>query len=83
MWENGRKWTYAELERFCPHLPKKNVVYTYHDQRLLDHNLGYDFVSQLYVKHTGDTMRETASCIWQKTDDEWKITTMNNLIMRE
>jgi len=83
MWENGRIWSYSDLEKFCPHLPKKNVVEIYNDQTLLDHNLGYDFVSQLFVVQSGDTMRETSSRLWQKHDTTWKIVKMKNLISRK
>lgn len=83
MWENGRIWSYSELEKFCPHLPKKNVVQTYNDQTLLDKNLGFDFVSQSFVIQNGDTMRETSSRLWQKKGSTWKIVKMKNLISRK
>jgi len=83
MWENGSIWSYSDLRKFCPHLPKKNVVKTYNDQTLLEHNLGYDFVSQLFVIQNGDTMRETSSRLWQKKDTTWKIVKMKNLISRK
>lgn len=83
MWENGKVWTYSDLENFCPHLPQKNVVQTFNDQKLLDSNLGYDFVSQLYVSTKGDTMRETVSRIWKKKSNTWKIIRMNNLLKKE
>ena len=35
MWENGKVWTYKEVEKFGPHLPKKNIIETYNDQKLL------------------------------------------------
>lgn len=78
--ENGTAWSKPELEEFCPHLPQKNVVSTFNDQRLLTRELGYDFVTQLYIRERGDTMRETASRIWQRIDGRWKITQMNNLL---
>ena len=81
MWENGKVWTYSELKEFCPHLPEKNVVATYNDQKLLNPELGYDYVSQLFVVQSGDTMRETSSRLWEKKDEAWKIVKMNNLIM--
>ena len=84
MWENGKIWTYADLEKFGPHLPAKNVIETYNQQKLLKPDIGYDYVSQLYISTiSGDTLRETASRIWQKSKGEWKIVQMNNLIKPE
>jgi hypothetical protein len=84
MWENGKVWTYKEVEKFGPHLPKKHIIETYHDQKLLDKNLGYDYVSQKYISTiTGDTMRETSSRLWELKNGNWKIVRMNNLIKKE
>jgi hypothetical protein len=84
MWENGKIWTYKEVEKFGPHLPKKHIIETYNDQKLLDKYLGYDYVSQKYISSmSGDTMRETSSRLWRKKDGNWKITRMNNLIKKE
>ena len=84
MWENGKIWTHADLEEFGPHLPAKNVIANYNQQKLLERDLGYDFVSQLYISTlSGDTLRETASRIWEKSGDQWKIIQMNNLIKPE
>ena len=80
MWENGKIWTYEDREKYGPHLPKKNVIETYNDQKLLDSGLGYDYVSMLYINSKGDTLRETASRIWKNKDQKWKIVSMNNLI---
>lgn len=81
MWENGNVWTYEEVEKFGPHLPKKHVLETYNDQNLLNNNLGYDYVSQKYISTvTGDTMRETSSRLWKMENGSWKIVRMNNLI---
>ena len=78
--ENGKNWSYSDLEKYCPHLPKKEVISTVNDQRLLNPTLGYDWVSQLFTTSKGDTVRETASRIWQKDNDTWKIIQMNNLL---
>ena len=84
MWENGKIWTYKEVEKFGPHLPKKHIIETYNDQKLLDKDLGYDYVSQKYISSmSGDTMRETSSRLWRKKNGNWKITRMNNLIKKE
>jgi hypothetical protein len=84
MWENGNVWTYGEVEKFGPHLPKKHVIETYNDQNLLNNNLGYDYVSQKYISTlTGDTMRETSSRLWEMKNGNWKIVRMNNLIKKE
>lgn len=84
MWENGKVWTYKEVEKFGPHLPKKIIIETYNDQKLLDKNLGYDYVSQKYISTiTGDTMRETSSRLWELKNGNWKIVRMNNLIKKE
>lgn len=62
MGENGKVWTYEEVEKFGPHLPEKHILDTFNDQYLLNSNLGYDYVSQKYISTiTGDTMRETSS----------------------
>lgn len=84
MWENGKVWTYQEVEKFGPHLPKKIVLETYNDQKLLKKDLGYDYVSQKYISTmTGDTMRETSSRLWKLKNGKWKIVRMNNLIKKE
>ena len=84
MWENGKVWTYDEVEEFGPHLPKKNILETYNDQKLLKKDLGYDYVSQKYISTiTGDTMRETSSRLWKLKNENWKIARMNNLIKKE
>ena len=83
MWENGKVWTYVDLVKFGPHLPKKNVIDTYNEQKLLEPNLGYDFVSLRYINTQGDTLRETASRIWKNRDSQWQIVYMNNSIHKE
>ena len=84
MWENDKIWTYKLIEEFGPHLPKKEVINVYNEQILLYRDLGYDYVTMLYVSTiSGDTLRETASRIWKKTDQGWKVTYMSNLIKRE
>ncbi|PZX46342.1 hypothetical protein [Algoriphagus chordae] len=84
MWENGKVWTYKQVEKFGPHLPKKNVLETYNDQKLLKKDLGYDYVSQKYISTmSGDTMRETSSRLWELKNGNWKIVQMNNLIKKE
>ena len=72
-------FTYDLLVQYCPHLPKKQVIETSTEQRLLLPDLGYDYVSQLYLrKSLGDTVRETSSRIWKKKEGKWKIIQMNN-----
>ena len=84
MWENGKVWTYKEVEKFGPHLPEKDIIETYNDQKLLKRDLGYDYVSLKYISSmSGDTMRETSSRIWRLKNGEWKIVKMNNLIKKE
>lgn len=84
MWENDKIWTYELIEEFGPHLPKKEVVDVYNEQVLLNNDLGYDFVTMVYVSTiNGDTLRETASRIWKKSDEGWKVTNMSNLIKME
>ncbi len=84
MWENGKVWTYKEVEKFGSHLPKKNVIETYNDQKLLKKSLGYDYVSLKYIStKSGDTMRETSSRLWELKNGDWKIVRMNNLIKKE
>ena len=80
MWENGKIWTYSDIEKFGPHLPKKNVIETYNQQKLLEKGLGYDFVSLVYINTSGDTLRESASRIWEQRGEVWKIVYMSNLI---
>ena len=71
--------SYEQLVQFCPHLPKKEVINSITEQRLLTPSLGYDYVSQLYLrKSVGDTVRETSSRIWAKNDEVWKIIQMNS-----
>jgi len=82
MWENGKIWSYNDLVKYGPHLQKKRVVETYNDQKLLSDDLGYDYVSMIYINSEGDSLRETASRIWKKSEEKWKIISMNNLINR-
>jgi hypothetical protein len=71
--------SYEQLIQFCPHLPKKEVLNTVTEQRLLSSESGYDYVSQLYLrKSVGDTVRETSSRIWELKDGGWKIIQMNS-----
>ena len=71
--------THEQLVQFCPHLPKKEVINTITEQRLLSSELGYDYVTQLYLrKSVGDTVRETSSRIWKFKDGGWKIIQMNS-----
>ena len=74
-------FTYEQLEQFCPHLPKKEIIETTSEQRLFGSNIGYDYVTQLYLrKSAGDTLRETSSKIWENKNGVWKIIHMNNSI---
>ena len=83
MWENDKVWTYKEVEKFGSHLPKKKVIQTYNDQKLLKKNLGYDYVNLEYISPiSGDTMRETSSRLWELKNGNWKIVRMNNLIKK-
>ena len=60
------------------------MINVYNEQILLNRDLGYDYVTMVYVSTiSGDTLRETASRIWKKTDEGWKVTNMSNLIKRE
>ena len=71
--------THEQLVQFCPHLPKKQVIATETEQRLISPTIGYDYVSQLYLrKSLDDTVRETASRIWKFENNEWKIIQMNS-----
>jgi|GEM_PF-1613604 len=75
--------TYDQLVQFCPHLPKKEVINTVTEQRLLSSELGYDYVSQLYLRRSvGDTIRETSSRIWKLRDGSWKIIQMNSSLSK-
>lgn len=49
MWENEKIWTYDDMVKFGPNLPKKIVIKTYNEQKLLEKNIGYDFVTLLYI----------------------------------
>ncbi|TBW29980.1 hypothetical protein [Gramella sp. KN1008] len=76
-----KSFTYEQLLQFCPHLPKKEVIETTTEQKLLTSKLGYDYVSQLYIrKSIGDTVRETSSKIWEKRNGKWKIIHVNSLL---
>lgn len=81
--EPAKNFTYQQLKQFCPHLPKKLIIETITEQRLLSPQLGYDFVSQLYLrKSLGDTVRETTSRIWEHKDGIWKIIQLNTLLSK-
>lgn len=76
-------YTHEQLVQFCPHLPKKDVIDTETEQRLLSSTLGYDYVTQLYLrKSLGDTIRETSSRIWKFKNNEWKIIQMNSSLSK-
>lgn len=71
--------TREQLVQFCRHLPKKEVIHTVTEQRLLSSELGFDYVTQLYLrKSVGDTVRETNSRIWKLKNGRWKIIQMNS-----
>ncbi len=79
-----RFYTFNQLKEFCPHLPKKQIFQSSTEQRLLTPSLGYDFVSQTFLRSTGeDTLRETSSRIWEIKNGEWKIVQMNNSIKKD
>lgn len=72
-------YPYEVIIAYCPHLPKKQVIETTSEQRLLTPTLGYDYVSQLYLRQNKtDTIRETSSTIWENKNGQWKIIQMNN-----
>lgn len=74
-----KSFSYEQIVQFCPHLPKKQVIETTTEQKLLTAELGYDYVNQLYLrKSVGDTVRETSSRIWANKNGGWKIIQMNN-----
>ncbi|ASV30218.1 hypothetical protein [Maribacter cobaltidurans] len=80
----NRTITYDQLKMFCPHLPQKEVIGTITEQRLLATDLGYDYVSQIYLrKSVGDTARETSARIWERKKGVWKIIQMNNSLRKE
>ena len=77
-------YTFEQLKEFCPHLPKKQILETSTEQRLLNSNQGYDYVSQSFLGSNGkDTLRETSSRIWEIKDGVWKIVQMNNSIKKD
>ena len=79
-----RSYTFKQLKEFCPHLPKKQIFHSTTEQRLLNPSQGYDFVSQTFLRSTGeDTLRETSSRIWEIKNGEWKIVQMNNSIKKD
>ncbi len=76
-----KSFSYEQLVQFCPHLPKKQVIETITEQKLLTSKIGYDYVSQLYLRvSVGDTVRETSSKIWEKKNGVWKIIQVNSLL---
>jgi hypothetical protein len=79
-----KSYTYDQLKQFRQHLPNKHVIHTITEQKLLNPIIGYDFLSQLYLrKSMGDTVRETSSRIWQNKNGKWKIVQMNNALRKE
>ena len=63
--EPAKSFTHEQLVQFCPHLPKKQVIETETEQRMISSTLEYDHVSQLYLrKSLGDNVGETSSRIW-------------------
>ena len=79
-----RVYTFKQLKEFCPHLPKKDIIQSTTEQRLLTPTLGYDYVSQTFLRSSGeDTLRETSSRIWKLKDGKWKIIQMNNSIKKD
>lgn len=81
--EPVKEFTYQDLEQYCPFLPKKEIIVSYTEQKLLNSKLGYDFVSQLYLRESlGDTVRETTTRIWELKQGNWKIVLMNNSLSK-
>jgi hypothetical protein len=78
--ENGETWGHAQLEEFCPHLPKKNVVDIWSDRTVISPRLAYDFVTLVYENEPGVARRETMVRVWRKTADEWKVIRMSSVL---
>ena len=78
--ENGERWGYSELARFCPHLPAKQVLETWADRTLIGPALGYDFVTQIYENESASPRRETTVRVWRNTGGEWKVIRMSSVL---
>ena len=42
--------SYEQLVKYCSHSPKKDVISTITEQKMVSSNLGYEYVSQLYLR---------------------------------
>ena len=80
MLENGRVWTYEDLQEYGPYLPKKNVIRSWSDRSVLTPDLAYDFVTAVFEDDAGAQRRETTCRLWRKTAGAWKIVRMNNVL---
>jgi len=67
--------TQEQLVQFCPLLPKKDVIITETEQRIMSSELGYNYVSQLYLRKIAG---ETSSGIWKLKDDGCEVIQMNS-----
>ena len=52
-----RVYTFKQLKEFCPHLPKKDIIQSTTEQRLLTPTLMYDYVSQTFLRSSGEDMK--------------------------
>lgn|SRR5690606_28938680 len=74
--ENGQPFTYENILEYCSYIKPKDVFNIYSKQYLIQPTVGFDYVDQYYLNSEQDTLRETASRIWQLKSDNWLVTHM-------
>ena len=74
--ENGEPFTYKNILEYCSYIQPKIAFDINSKQYLIQPNVGFDYVEQLYVNAEQDTLREVTSRIWQFKSNNWMVTHM-------
>jgi hypothetical protein len=78
MIENGEAWSHEQMEKYCPYLPRKEIISSWSDLAVLAPDRAYDFVTSVYRVGENAPGRETVARVWRKIGGQWKIVRMSS-----
>jgi hypothetical protein len=79
MMENGETWSHEQMEKYCPYLPRKEVLSSWSDLDVVTPRVAYDFVTSVYRVGENPPGRETVARAWRRIGTEWKIVRMSSV----
>jgi len=79
MVENGEAWSYEQMEKYCPYLPRKEVISSWSDLAVIAPDRAYDFVTSVYRVDENPPGRETVARVWTRIEGQWKIVRMSSV----